>query len=121
MLHHPRDSPHPSLLGARGQQLTHIQNMIQQRLEAGSLAAWCQLPVDSSVNLERAGTGAGLGDAAWSGYSPVPAAGYGPGQVSVSFLRTSLAYHEEGSEDRQSMVSSALPLFLILREEKGSH
>ena len=39
------------------------------------------------------------------------------GQVSVSFLRTCVAYHEEGSEDRQSMASSALPLFLILREE----
>ena len=28
------------------------------------------------------------------------------GQVSVSFLRTCVAYHEEGSEDRQSMASS---------------
>ena len=41
------------------------------------------------------------------------------GQVSVSFLRTCVAYHEEGSEDRQSMASSALPLFLILREAGG--
>ena len=109
-LHHPRDSPHQSLLGGRGQQLTAIQNIIHQRLDAGP-----GLPVDSSVNLERAGHWQG-GDA-WAGYSPVPVTGYGPGQVSVSFLRTCVAYHEEGSEDRQSMASSVLPLFLILREE----
>ena len=41
------------------------------------------------------------------------------GQVSVSFLRTCVAYHEEGSEDRQSIASSALSLFLILREARG--
>ena len=41
------------------------------------------------------------------------------GQVSVSFLRTCVAYHEEGSEDRQSIASSALSLFLILREAGG--
>ena len=111
-LHHPRDTPHPSLLGGRGQQLTAIQNIIHQRLEAGP-----GLPVDSSVNLERAGGQHRGGDAAWAGYSPVPVTGYGPGQVSVSFLRTCVAYHEEGSEDRQSMASSVLPLFLILREE----
>ena len=109
-VHHPRDTPHQSLLGGRGQQLTSIQNIIHQRLEAGP-----GLPVDSSVNLERAGNWQG-GDT-WAGYSPVPVTGYGPGQVSVSFLRTCVAYHEEGSEDRQSMASSALPLFLILREE----
>ena len=109
ILHHPRDSPHPSLMGGRGHQLTQIQNIIHQRLEAVGL------PVDSSVNLERASTWQG-GDTC-AGYSPVPVTGYGPGQVSVSFLKTCVAYHEEGSEDRQSMASSVLPLFLILREE----
>jgi huntingtin len=52
LLHHPRDSPHPSLLSGRGQQLTAIQNIIHQRLE--DLGAPPGLPVDSSVNLERA-------------------------------------------------------------------
>ena len=109
VLHHPRDTPHPSLLGGRGQQLTAIQNIIHQKLDSGGL------PVDSSVNIERASTWQG-GDT-WAGYSPVPVSGYGPGQVSVSFLKTCVAYHEEGCEDRQSLASSVLPLFLILREE----
>ena len=127
VLHHPRDSPHPSLLTGRGQQLTAIQNIVHQRLQdRGVLRPG--LPVDSSVNLERASCRPGV---TWAGYSPVPVAGYGLGQVrdvntskpqlfnvaqvSVQYLHTCLAYHEEGSEDRQSMASSALPLFLILR------
>ena len=112
LLHHPRDSPHPSLLSGRGQQLTAIQNIIHQRLE--DLGASPGLPVDSSVNLERAVCPA---SPAWAGYSPVPVAGYGAGQVSVNYLQTCLLYHEEGGEDRQSITSSALPLFLLLREE----
>jgi hypothetical protein len=28
-----------------------------------------------------------------------------------------MLYHEEGTEDRHSITSSALPLFLLLREE----
>ena len=112
ILHHPRDSPHYSLLSGRGQQLTEIQNIIHTRLEdSGAPTA---LPVDSSVNLERASCEAMV---TWAGYSPVPVAGYGAGQVSLSFLKTCMAYHEEGSEDRQSLASSVLPLFLLLREE----
>ena len=112
LLHHPRDSPHPCLLSGRGQQLTAIQNIIHQRLE--DLAASPGLPVDSSVNLERATCQASN---TWETYSPVPAAGYGPGQVSINYLQTCLLYHEEGGEDRHSITSSALPLFLLLREE----
>ena len=112
ILHHPRDSPHYSLLSGRGQQLTEIQNIVTTRLEdSGAPTA---LPVDSSVNLERASCEAMI---TWAGYSPVPVAGYGAGQVSLSFLKTCMAYHEEGSEDRQSLASSVLPLFLLLREE----
>ena len=33
ILHHPRDSPHYSLLSGRGQQLTEIQNIVTTRLE----------------------------------------------------------------------------------------
>ena len=113
LLHHPRDSPHPSLIGgSRGQQLTTIQNIIHMRAEAGAVG----LPVDSSVNLERSSRWSGDCDPV-SGYSPVPVSGYGPGQVSVSYMKTCVSYHEEGSEDRVSMASSILPLFLILREE----
>ena len=112
LLHHPRDSPHPCLMSGRGQQLTAIQNIIHQRLE--DLGASPGLPVDSSVNLERATCQASN---LWASYSPVPVAGYGAAQVSVNYLHTCLLYHEEGGEDRQSITSSALPLFLLLREE----
>jgi len=112
LLHHPRDSPHPCLMSGRGQQLTSIQNIIHQRLE--DRGASPGLPVDSSVNLERATCQASI---TWAGYSPVPVAGYGAAQVSVNYLHTCMAYHEEGSDDRQSITSAALPLFLLLREE----
>jgi len=112
LLHHPRDSPHPCLMSGRGQQLTAIQNIIHQRLE--DRGASPGLPVDSSVNLERATCQASI---TWAGYSPVPVAGYGAAQVSVNYLHTCMAYHEEGSDDRQSITSAALPLFLLLREE----
>eukprot|EP00092_Neocalanus_flemingeri_P097801 GFUD01124696.1.p1 GENE.GFUD01124696.1~~GFUD01124696.1.p1 ORF type:complete len:1012 (+),score=244.69 GFUD01124696.1:363-3038(+) len=112
LLHHPRDSPHPCLMSGRGQQLTAIQNIIHQRLEDSGASPG--LPVDSSVNLERATCQASI---TWAGYSPVPVAGYGAAQVSVNYLHTCMAYHEEGSDDRQSITSSALPLFLLLREE----
>ena len=47
ILHHPRDSPHYSLLSGRGQQLTEIQNIVTTRLEdSGAPTA---LPVDSSA------------------------------------------------------------------------
>ena len=49
ILHHPRDSPHPSLMGGSGrvQQLTTIQNIIH-RPETGAVG----LRVDSSLSLE---------------------------------------------------------------------
>ena len=112
LLHHPRDSPHHCLLSGRGQQLTAIQNIIHQRLE--DLGASPGLPVDSSVNLERSTCQVST---TWASYSPVPVAGYGAAQVSVNYLQTCLLYHEEGGDDRQSIASSALPLFLLLREE----
>lgn len=112
-LHHPRDSPHHCLLTGRGQQLTAIQNIIHQRLQ--DTGAPPGLPVDSSVNLERAAHQPGPLS---MGYSPVPVAGYGVAQVSLSYVLTCLSYHEEGgADDRQSITSAALPLFLLLREE----
>ena len=70
--------------------------------------------MDSSVNLERAYSITGEHR---TSYSPVPRTRYGPGQVSLSYITTCMAYHEEGSDDRQSLTSSALPLFLLIREE----
>ena len=112
LLHHPRDTPNPFLLSGRGQQLTAIQNIIHQRLD--DAATRIGLPVDSSVNLER--TYSLTGEHRTS-YSPVPRTRYGAGQVSLSYMSTCMAYHEEGSDDRQSITSSALPLFLLIREE----
>ena len=121
ILHHPRDSPHYSLLSGRGQQLTEIQNILTSRLEDSGTAPWgpTALPVDSSVNLERASCVTTPALVSWAGYSPVPVAGYGAGQVSLSFLKTCMAYHDSEGEaqDRQSLASSVLPLFLLLREE----
>lgn len=68
------------LLTGRGQQLTAIQNIVHQRLaDSGQHGAALGLPVDSSVNLERAFISGGGGGG--FGYSPVPATRYGPGQV----------------------------------------
>ena len=37
--------------------------------------------------------------------------------LNVIYLKTCVTYYEESNEDRQSIASSILPLFLILREE----
>jgi len=114
LLHHPRDTPHTFLLSGRGQQLTAIQNVIHQRLDASDIRIG--LPVDSSVNLERSFPHIGVD--CKTTYTPLPRTKYGPGQVSLNYISTSLAYHEEGgSDDRQSLASSALPLYLLIREE----
>ena len=112
LLHHPRDSPNTFLLTGRGQQLTAIQSIIHQRLDDADIRIG--LPVDSSVTLERSYIITGEQRVS---YSPVPRTRYGPGQVSLNFIHTCMAYHEEGSDDRQSLTSSALPLFLLIREE----
>ena len=120
LLHHPRDTPNTFLLTGRGQQLTAIQNIVHQRLaDTGRMAA-VGLPVDSSVNLERAFS-TNIHNTNGGGYSPVPATRYGLGQVSLGYMHTCLAYHEESGsgpdQDRASVASSALPLFLLIREE----
>ncbi len=92
LLHHPRDTPHPFLLTGRGQQLTAIQNIVHQRLAdntttmvaCGRLAA-LGLPVDSSVNLERAFVSSSCS----GGYNPVPATRYGLGQVRTRWIKES--------------------------------
>jgi huntingtin len=126
LLHHPRDTPNAFLLTGRGQQLTAIQNIVHQRLADAAAShaaatgrlATVGLPVDSSVNLERAFISSSGNN---GGYSPVPATRYGLGQVSLGYIHTCLAYHEDGSspeQDRASLASSAaLPLFLLIREE----
>jgi len=125
LLHHPRDMPNSFFLTGRGQQLTAIQNIIHQRLSSDDVSGGrggttAGLPVDSSVNLERAFAASSGGS---GGYSPVPATRYGLGQVSLGYLHTCLAYHEESSgggsadQDRVSMASAALPLFFLIREE----
>ena len=120
LLHHPRDTPNTFLLTGRGQQLTAIQNIVHQLLaDTGRMAA-VGLPVDSSVNLERAFS-TNIHNTNGGGYSPVPATRYGLGQVSLGYMHTCLAYHEESGsgpdQDRASVASSALPLFLLIREE----
>ena len=106
-IHHPRDYPSTFLTSRRGQQLTHIQNLIHD-IDQG------HLPVDSVCNLER------------SGYQRK--GHYGQGQISVHYIQSSIRYNSVSASDHLSNVenkstksSAAFPLALIQREDAMSH
>lgn len=106
VIHHPRDYPSTFLQSRRGQQLTLIQNMINERLCKGPTLS--HLPVDSVTNIER----------------PENAL-YSLGQLSVHYIQSSLRYNSISSSDhldnKSTKSSSAFPLALIQREDAMSN
>ena len=85
-IHHSRDVPSQFLLSPRGQQLTTIQNFIQDFMECRAGGSRHFLRVDSSANLERCcyGGEAGGGSADWA-----------LGQLSVGYAMNAVRHREE--------------------------
>ena len=104
-IHHSRDVPSQFLLSPRGQQLTSIQNFIQDFMECRSGSRHF-LRVDSSANLERC-CGEATGGSDW-----------GLGQLSVGYAMNAVRHKEENRSGgganadsrstRSSQVSMAL-------------
>ena len=84
-IHHSRDVPSQFLLSPRGQQLTSIQNFIQDFMECRSGGSRHYLRVDSSANLERCCSGGcGGGSEDWA-----------LGQLSVGYAMNAVRHREE--------------------------
>lgn len=105
-IHYARDSPSQFLLSPRGQQLTTIQNFIQNYIEKNCPERQF-LKVDCSMNLERC-VGA---NKAKLGFT----------QVSVSYIMSAIRHCEENAggdnTEVRSNKSQALALPFLLREE----
>ena len=105
-IHHSRDFPSSFLSSKRGQQLTIIQNMINEGLKGQRIH---YLPVDSILNIEKCNE--------W----PLS---YGFGQLSLHYILSSIRYNSHSSnvdlENRSTKSSTAFPLTLVQREDAMS-
>ena len=83
--------PSQFLLSPRGQQLTSIQNFIQEFMDCRAGGSRHFLRVDSSANLERCCCGGGGGEAGGGGGSSE----WALGQLSVGYAMNAVRHREE--------------------------
>ena len=107
-IHHSRDFPSSFLSSRRGQQLTIIQNLINEGLKDQNII---HLPVDSILNIEKCND--------WP-------SSYGLGQFSVHYIQSNIRYNSHNAaanmdlETKSNKSSSAFPLALVQREDAMS-